>query len=325
MSEMTIEAAAAFVDAIDNPTPAPVAETPVAPVEAAPEAEVQEIAPEGAEVEAEALVEGEEDGEEVEAAPAVDAPQWWDASDKAVFSSLTPEAQAAVARNEEKREAVTQKAKTEAKAEALAAVTPEVEKLRSLSAQLEGVIPNELGKFQEEYGNIDWQKMPEWAAAAPEAYNQWMAVYNAKRMALENTLHAKAEADRVAQATFAKTTADRLAIIAPDVAKDPKILKALGDYLPTTGMTNAQLADASAEELVILNKARLYDEMMAKAVAKPVPPTVKTAQTPVKIAPQGGARPPSTSQQRQAQALGNRFAQTRSIEDAAALIALKGF
>src|SRR4051812_33044550 len=74
------------------------------------------------ETEVEDVGEAEEPGDDVEAEeqPAVeapDAPKWWDAEKKAVWATLTPAQQTAVADQEAKREAVVEKAKNEAASE----------------------------------------------------------------------------------------------------------------------------------------------------------------------------------------------------------------
>jgi len=317
MTELSIEAAAEMVTAMDTPVSD-------APVVAASEPEVpNEIVPEGEQAEAEAPVEGDDDEQDAEAVSAVEAPQWWDAEAKAHFSALTPEAQAVVKAQEDKREAVVQKVKSEAKAAAFAEVKPEVERLRTLSAKLAEAIPDEIAAFNERH-NYDPADLQRYAKEDPAGYLALQAQIHAERTVLEQKIASKAEADRVSQAAFVQAQVQRLAEIAPDLAKDATILTALGDYLPKTGIPAAALADASAEELVILNKARLYDEMMAKAAAKPAVVPVPKAQ-PAKVPPQGQARPASTSQQRQATEARNRLAQTRDIGHAADLIAKLGY
>lgn len=319
---MSIDAAAAFVDAMDAPAPVAAEPKPEAPVVAAePE---QEIVTEPVEAEAETVA-GDGEGEEQAEAdvPAVEAPQWWDAEAKAHFAALTPEAQAVVKAQEDKREAVVQKVKTEAKAAALAEVKPEVERLRTLSAKLASSIPDEIAEFNAKH-DYDPEDLQRYAREDPAGYLALQAQIHAERTKLEQKIAVKAEADRAAQEAFVNEQAERLSQIAPDLAKDPTILTALGDYLPKTGIPAEALKDASAEELVILNKARLYDEMMAKAAAKPVPAPVPKPQ-PAKIAPQGNGRPASSSTQRAVQETRNRLAQTRSIDDAAELIAKLGF
>lgn len=321
---MSMDAAAAFVDAMDAPAPVVAAEKPEEQAAEPVEAEQPEIAPEVAEAEAEAAEEGGEEGEEdqAEAVAPVDAPQWWDNEHKAIFATLTPEQQAAVKANEDKREAVVQKEKTAA-IEARKAAVASVESVQKIAAKLEGIVPDKMAEFEQKYSDIDWQTFPQWARENPAEANAFLAEYNAERLSLEKMTQAKAEADEVVRETFVREQTTRLAEIAPDLVKNPENLRALGDYAVKAGIKSEDLQFAEADHLLILNKARLYDDMMAKAAAPIKPPVQK--QQPAKIAPSGGARPVSTSQQRSVQETRNRLAQTRSIDDAATLIAKLGF
>lgn len=322
---LSIDAAAALVDAMDSP----VSETEAAPVAEAPEEdETQdtEIAADTGEAEAEpaeAVESGEE--EEAEALEPVEAPQWWDAEHKAIFASLTPAQQAAVKANEDKREAVVQKVKTEA-TEARKAALAEIEAVRVAVTKLDQVVPDKLAEFEAKYKDIDWNAIPQWAEQNPEAANAFLAKYNAERVAIEKLTTAQAEATKLAQQSFAREQAARLQEIAPDLVKNPENLKALGEYAVKNGVKSEDLNFADAEHLVILNKARLYDDMMAKAAATPQASATPPKQArPVRVPPQGQAAPSSTSQQRETDALRNRFAQTKSVDDAAALISKLGF
>ena len=323
MTTMSIDDAAAIVAAMDTPAPETAAKEPEKPAEAV-EPDIEQDAPvEGAEAAADAPEAVEEGEQEAEAPPVVDAPKWWDAEDKAAFADLTPEQQAIVAKNEAKREAVIQKEKTaavDARKTALAAA----EQAKAASEKLEGVIPDRIAEFQAKYkdiDNIDWDT---WNAQDPVSAARYLSQYQSDRLTLERTLAAKAEADRVAQETFANEQAAVLREKFPEIAK-PETLKALADYLPKTGIPAEAIKNASAEELVILNKARLYDEMMAKAAAKPAsPPMQQKPASPAKVPPQGQARPVSTSKQREVTEARNRFAQTRSIDDAAAILIKSG-
>jgi hypothetical protein len=322
---MSLDAAAAMVDAMINPAPEPAAETPKEPAAAPVEAPAEEIAPEPAEAEAEAVEGAEDDEEAVEAVEPVEAPQWYDADAKAAFTKLPPDMQAIVRAQEDKREAVVQKEKTAA-IEARKAAAAEVESVRQIAAKLDGIVPDKMAAFEAKYKDIDWNAFPDWARVNPAEANTFLAEYNAEKIALEKMMTAQAEATRVAQASFAREQAARLAEIAPDLIKTPENLKALGDYAVKNGVKSEDLMFAEADHLVILNKARLYDDMMAKAAAKPITPPVAKTTAPAKIAPQGASgRSTGTSQQREVTQLRNRLAQTRDIDTAANLISKLGF
>ena len=133
---------------------------------------------------------------------------------------------------------------------------------------------------------------------------------------------ARAEAEALYQDHFVREQGYRLQEIAPEIAADANTLRAIGDYLPWTGIAAEALMHASAEEIVILNKARMYDEMMFKAQSRAVP---SSRPAPVRVPPQGAGRVQQTSQQREARALHNRFAESRDRDVAAELITKLGY
>ena len=77
---------------------------------------------------------------------------------------------------------------------------------------------------------------------------------------------------------------------------------------------------ATADELLILNKARLWDESQAKARAAAQAAKTVPNKPPVKVVAPVAAASPVNSQQREIQRLENRLAQTKSIDDAVALM-----
>lgn len=334
---MSIDAAAEFVSAMDNP-PSPIEmdvqlkreqmaledELKGRQKNAAADDQGGEIVSEVTqEAEAEATTDEdpqpEEEAEEV-AAP-VDAPQWWDAEDKAAFATLTPEQQAVVKRQEDKREAVIQKVKSEAQ-EARSAASQNIETAKALSERLAAAIPDARKAFDEYYGDIDW---PEYAKQDPAAAQEDWFKYQQGLEQFNKAETAKAEAEQLWRENFQKEQAAQLAEIAPDLVKSPDSLRALGDYIVKSGVPVEQLKTASALELSIAHKAMKYDQMMAEAKSRTVTAPPKIEPKPAKIAPQGTAKPASTSQQRDIAQTRNRLAQTRSVDDAAALIAKYGY
>lgn len=310
--------ALAFVDAMDTP-PAPVEAKAPPVVEQEAEA-VEETPVEGAEAEVEAPepVEGDEDT--AEAVAPVEAPQWWDAEHKAVFATLSPEQQAAVKANEDKREVVVQKEKAAA-IEARKAAAVEIDSAKALAETLSNILPDQRKQFEDYYGNIDWQA---YLRQNPTQANADYITYQEGLKQFDKAEQARAAAQKLAHESFVREQSTRLSEIAPDLIKNPDNIKALADYAQKTGIPAAALSMASADEWVILNKAKLYDDMMAKAAAKPTTPPQKQT-TAAKVPPQGQARPASTSQTRSLTEARNRVAQTHSIDDMARLIDLEGY
>lgn len=337
-NEISMEDAAAFAETFDSPAPAPAAakeakaviEGEVLPPEnkkpdPAPEGDDgvdEELPEENAEAEAEAEDEGEDDDTDPEGAPAVEAPQFWDAEAKATFASLSPEAQAVVRAQEDKREAVVAKVKEKAQATTDAAVR-DIAAAKGLADRLAAALPDQRKEFDAYFADIDW---PAYSRQDPVAAQEDWFKYQQGQDYFNKAETAKAEAEKLARESFARVQVERLQEIAPELASKPENLKILADYLPQTGIPAEALVDATAEELVILNESRMYRAMMAKAAAKPSePPRQKNPTPPAKVPPQGQGRAPQSSQQREVSRLQNSLAQTRDRATAAELITRQGF
>lgn len=310
-------------------------DTPVEALEAPPEAaedptddipsDTQEEDPEG-EAE-EPGDDGEEDAEaEVEAVAPVDAPLWWKAEAKAQFAQLPPELQAVVHEQEAVREKVVAEAKAQA-AQTVQAAQKEMEGVQTLAQQLAEFLPQALETFESR-----WGKQPDWAAVAREQGADEAFILKSQWETEQQQLQQLAQANQAATAqahqAYVKAEFTRLAEIAPELAPDvtdPTKGAAeradVSQYLIGLGVPQDAIRQISATEMLIARKAQLWDKAQAqpKALAtKPKP--AAPAKSPVRPA----ASVPAATPQRQATQAANRFAQTRSIADAVALIASRG-
>lgn len=255
---------------------------------------------------------------------AIAAPHWWDAEAKQAFNDIpnTPAArdyakkiQQYTAEAEAKREAVTQRLKAEAKSH--------IDAVRGAIQTLHGAAPGEIDHFHRDYGDIDWAKMPQWAQDNPAEAGSFFAQYNARRGRVEQLLHAKAAAEQAANEAFAREQGERLHQIAPELATNHDHLRALGDYARGTGLHPEAMKQASADELVILNKARLWDEAQAKAAAAARNPKPQ-AGAPRTVKPVA-AQASGTHAQRTYAAARDKAMKSRSDDDAVAAILAGGF
>lgn len=307
-----------------------------------PEIAPEEAAPEPEEPQSEPATTGDDAGEpeeagdsdepeaegEAEAEP-VDPPTWWDAEAKAKFAALDPELQAVVREQEAKREAIVAKAKQEA-AEHRKQADSEVQGVRALADQLGEFVPQAVETFKSRWDDVDWQAWSQriQSETDPETATRDLAAFNSARLAfeeqkaqVEQLQAAKRQADQVAHAAFMREQAEELTTIAPELAKSPETLNAVGKYLVDHGIPADQLATISAKEAVIAHKAWLYDQAQAKAKATVAPPKPKAP--PVRtVAPVASGQ--GVPANRQASVAKNRFAQTRSIDDAVALLVSRG-
>lgn len=265
-------------------------------VEAAPVAEPEaEAEPE---VEAEAP-EGEPEAEAEEEAPAVEPPHFWSAEDKTAFAKAPPEVQAAIIEHENNRNRAAERF-VQQQSEAAKQYQTAAEKLSEL---FETARQNE-----DLFGPIDWE--------------QWLRDNPGEALAAQHKVQqlqaAKAEAEQRQFAAFLQEEGRKLPTVAPELAdpvEGPKRRAALGNYLVNSGIAPEQLQAASAAELAIAYKAMKWDEAQAAAKTRAAKP-VEAPRKPVKPT----SAQPGSSPQRTAQQLSNRFAQTRSADDAVALI-----
>ncbi len=267
--------------------------------------------------EPETAIEGEE-GAEPESepeTPAIAAPTSWDANERAMFATLPAEAQQVIAGREAERDKAVFAAKQEA-AEAKRAGAQEVEGLTQLKGQLETLLPRAQQMAADKWANVDWV---EWAKQDPAAATAGRFQYEAEIGELARLQAAHQEAAKATQRKFLAEEGDKLKELAPELAdpvKGPERKKAVAQYLISQGADPQSLETLPAAAVAIAHKAYLYDQLKAGAKA----PAPKPAAAPAKAAVKPGAAAPVRSPQQQATQALNRFAQTRSLEDAVAAL-----
>lgn len=260
--------------------------------------------------------------EEAEAVAPVDPPVWWKAEAKARFAELPPELQAVVFEQEQVREKVVSEAKAQA-AQTVQAAQKEMEGVQTLAAQLAEFLPQALETFDSR-----WGKQPDWAAVvqergAEEAFvlkSQWEAEQQQLRQLSQANDQAKAQAHHA----YVKAEFVRLAEIAPELAPDvsdptkgAEARVEVTQYLEGLGIPRDAIVQISATEMLIARKAQLWDKAQAqpKALATKIKPAAP-AKSPVRPA----ASVPAATPQRIGAQAANRFAQTRSVDDAVAML-----
>ena len=296
-------------------------DAPKAPVEAAEEPqeiEGEASAPEDTEGEAEAPADGEEAEAEPEAVAPVDPPKYWSQDAKAKFAELPPELQAVVLAQEGPREEAAAKAKAEA-AQQTQAAQAEVAKVQQLADHLGSFLPQAIETFQSKWGNA-----PDWMAYANE--------YGAEAMMIAKVQHEQEFAllQQTAQATeYAKTQAreaqvavefQRLAEIAPDLAdpvEGPKRRAEITEFLESSGLARDDIMNITANEMALAHDAMQWRKAQAALKARPTPKPTPAAAPRSPVRPAAAAPAPA---QRTATQVANRFAQTRSVDDAVALL-----
>jgi hypothetical protein len=261
---------------------------------------------------------------EAEADP-VDAPNWWDAEAKGKFAELDPELQAIVRAQEDKREAVTQKAKQEA-AEARKVAEVEAQKLASLAERADAVFSKAEEAFKSKWDGMTPDVWAELAATDPETAFQLKLEYEAEQDHLHKVSTARAEAARVAQENHYSEQRTKLLELNPKLASDQAQLQSLGSYIVSSGIPPEAIQSATAVELNIVWKAMQYDNMMNKArqaKENPVPVPKPAPQKSIAVASSRESQLPP--QEREVQTIKNRLNQTKSRDDLAALFKTGAF
>jgi hypothetical protein len=310
--------------AIASLTPAePVEREEAAPVEAGATEEPQgeTSAPEEPDAAPEQPAEEDEAKAEPEAVAPVDPPRYWSQDAKAKFAELPPELQAVVLQQEGPREEATAKAKAEAAAK-IQAADAEMGKVAQLAQSLAEFLPQAIQTFTSRWGTN-----PDWVAYAQEHGVEAMTLaktqHEAELSLLQQASVAKQQAEVQAHTAFVKAEAQKLAELAPELVdpeKGQERRTEIAKYLIDQGIPADAIKSISAVEMNLARKARLYDLAQAAVQAAPRPkPTAPVAKAPVRPA----AAVPQTSQQRTASQVANRFAQTRSVDDAVALLLTK--
>lgn len=354
---LTVDAAVAM---LDNP-PAPEEADPSAqaPEAAAEPAEAQPAEAEPAEpaeapateqeadpsAEAEAGAEGElaeAEAEQVDPAkPAIEPPRSWDTTAREHWAKMPRELQQVVLEREADRDRAVATAVQEA-SETKRASQAEVAKVQTLADQLGKFLPEAIETFRSRWGDApDWEAVYEQRGV--EEGLKLKARYDREREQIGELTRREAEAKDLAFQNFVKTESEKLREVSPelsDVVKGPQLRLDVANYALREGtVTEADLRFVTAKQLAMAHKAMLWDAIPAEvrsAIREGKLPTAAAtiptnpAQKPAPAAkPQArpAARPsasaPVSTPQRAQAAAANRFAQTKTIDDAVALLDLR--
>jgi hypothetical protein len=316
---LSIDQAVEQLTQTDAPAEAEAAPEPEPEIEASPEAED----PEAAETPS-------EDGE-VEAEPtleAVDPPHFWAAEDKEAFAQLSPELQVKILGYEKNRDVATAKAIQEAK-EAEKRAEQEASRIAQLNERLDKLIPEAEAAFASKWPDqIDWvatlNQLTE-GYGLEEGQRQYLLLkeqHEQDTRQLAAAKVAKQEAEQQSFATFVQSEYAKLATVEPDLT-DPKLgaerRQKVVTFLIERGVPAEQVRHAGAVELSLAYDAMRFREARKSGKAALGP---KPAHTPAARPVTPAASIPQTPQ-RAAAAVKNRFAQTRSVDDAVAFLMTK--
>lgn len=307
-----IDGALSVDQAIESLT-API-EDDAAPAEAAEQQEIEaEPTAEEPADEAEAL-EGEGETEEVEAVAPVEPPKYWAKEAKEAFANLPPELQAVVLAQEGPREEAAAKAKEQA-AQETARARGDLAKVQQIVDGLSELVPKAIQTFKDRWEGVDWAETARVHGAEQTMIWQAEAAEQAEQIRQLNA--AKADAEQTARVAFVQAEAEKLrGTPLETVEARQEVAKYLLEQSPGF---RERIADADADDFLIAHKAMLWDRAQAQLKAKP--PTKTVAPVKQAVRPAAGAASPNSNGASKA---ANRFAQTRSVDDAVALLMQKG-
>ncbi len=248
-------------------------------------------------------------------------PKYWSQDAKARFAELSPDLQAVVLAQEGPREEAAAKAKAEA-AEVRAKADKDLSDVQKLAERLNVIVPQVLQNFRNRWGDA-----PDWVAVAREHGADKMAVakaqWEADQAQVRELQQAAAAAGATAHQEYVRTEFEKLKTLDPqptDPKDGPQLRADIARYLDETHkIPVAAVANISAAEMTIARKAMLWDQAQAKAAKATPPPKPAAAQT-KPLARGAASAGPTDPKAKQVQTSRNRFAQTRSIEDAVALL-----
>jgi hypothetical protein len=317
---LSVDAAVAALLPPEDTQEAPEAATPEPEIEATPEAE---DAPEPEEA-----IEGEgEEGEPEK--PAIAAPHSWDAEAKARFAELPHDVQELIVRRETERDTATAKALQEA-AETRKRAEAEAGEFTKLKERLDTLIPEAEASFRSK-----WPEKIDWVATLNQCVEQFGVEEGRRQYLVLKEQHeqdtrqiaaakaAQQEAEAKAFDAFVKAEFEKLKTVEPELT-DPQHgaerRQAVTKFLLDMGIPAEHVRGAGAVEYKLAYDAMRYRDGLQKAkAALKAPPKPIPAKPAVKPASAQAGSPA----ERSAQQIKNRFAQTKSVDDAVALLLAK--
>jgi hypothetical protein len=214
------------------------------------------------------------------------------------------------------------------KTQTLAEERKSLEASKAQSEELQGQLNQQAALVNEllnqelkQYENIDWQALKEKDTVEFLAKQMEMQEVHQKRAALVDGMQKAHELQMQshAEAYARQAEAERKQMLTdfPEWKDETKMHShqtQIIEYSRTLGFTDDELRGVRAKDLLVLEKARLFDEMQSK---KQAIPQKKTRPVTRKVQKSKGKPAKGTSRKKQVQAAEERFRQSGSLKDAA--------
>ncbi len=285
------------------------------PSEAAPTAEDAE----DPDPDADQVTPGEDaEEDDPEQAPVIGPPRSWDAAARAAFAKLPPDIQQTIVERESQRDRAVSKAQQEA-GDARRRAEQEAGEIGQFKGALDQLIRRGQATFQDRWADFD-QNFPALVDQfGAEQALKWRAERDHELSELARLNAAHQQTAQHQRARFLAAESQRLTELSPELT-DPKAggarRESLARWLIEQGVPRTVIPDLDARTVALA-----YDAMRFRVGAHKVQ-EAKTRPSPAPARP--GARPTAAQaarpQHRTVETAKSRFAQTRSVDDAVALL-----
>jgi len=252
---------------------------------------------------------------EAPAEPVAEAPSFWSAEGKAVFATLTPEAQAAILAEESAVQKLTAK-KLEGTAAERKAAKAEKERFASLAERMSEAAHKAESTFASRWDGISQEAWAALAKSDPNSYTALRAQFDLESQTTQQAKAARDDAEKARHTEWLQEQTEALKTLAPalvDPVKGAENLRELSSYLVAQGVPEDALPHVDARSMAIARKAMLYDTGVAKLAQPARPAPSRPALKP------SGADGATSSQRTSASAM-QRLNNSGSIDDAVAVL-----
>lgn len=265
-----------------------------------------------------------EDEDDEPESPAIDAPKFWSAEEKAIFAKAPAEVQQLVAAKTAEAEKRVYAAKEDA-----ATARKEASVIGEYKAVIDQQIERAEAVFKGKWDGVDWAQ---WAKDDVAEYAAAKEEFEAEQRELTRlqTVQAATEAESYRQ--FVQAEAQKLADpehgvpALADPVKGSENKAAIVKMLRAEGFEAEDLKYIGAKELKIAWKAHQWDQAQARLAAKPPKPEPVKAEkkAPATVKPVAAAPPRKAIAQRRTQEVVGKAMKTGRMDDAvSALMAME--
>lgn len=227
----------------------------------------------------------EDEGDEAANEPSLEAPELWNAGKKELFAKLPTELKQYVRELSDNAQTFVEKKQLDADNKARVSEN-EAKTFIEVRSVMEQRLNETAQLHINKWANVPWEQLQH---TDPERFTAYLGQYQQERAGLEQLNAARVQADNIALAEFHKEEAVALSKFAEtdlvakqltDPATAPKLISELAQYLIENGVPKENLGKIPAKQMIMAQKAKLYDEAFAskKAVTQQAQPKSTQAQ-----------------------------------------------